>query len=228
MPIAGAPRILNVLIASQTAGTSLQSISTNSVGSRVWSMSRSQPVAESPTQRTVRYVTGSLLSVIDLARDLSAQGRLSTGGGRALRVVLGIGPALIVLVFILVHVGFFLVFLGFLGINPGIELGKDVPDVAECVLDVARLERSMLTREAGDLGGDPQQVEVLPSHLQEDLALCVELKRFFESFLDLVLVLVFVMIWAALLGIKVVWAHRVESSRLGGLMNRASPIQPPE
>ena len=42
---------------------------------------------------------------------------------------------------------------------------------------------------AGDLGGEPEQVEVLPPHLQEDLALRVELEGFLEGFLDLVLVL---------------------------------------
>ena len=46
-----------------------------------------------------------------------------------------------------------------------------------------------LTGIAGDLGGDFEQVEVLPPHLQEDLALSVELEGFFERFLDLVLML---------------------------------------
>ena len=36
---------------------------------------------------------------------------------------------------------------------------------------------------AGDLGGDLEQVEVLPPHLQEDLALGVELEGFLERFL---------------------------------------------
>ena len=47
-PMAGAPRTRSDLIASQTAGTSRQSISTYSVGSRVWSISRRKPVAASP------------------------------------------------------------------------------------------------------------------------------------------------------------------------------------
>ena len=58
------------------------------------------------------------------------------------------------------------------------------------LLEVARLERAVLAAEAGDLGGDPQQVEVLPPHLQEDLALGVELEGFFEGLFDLVLVVV--------------------------------------
>ena len=43
MPMAGAPRTRNILIASQTASTSRQSISTNSTGSRVWSIIRRWP-----------------------------------------------------------------------------------------------------------------------------------------------------------------------------------------
>ena len=38
--------------------------------------------------------------------------------------------------FILVKIGFLLVVLGFLGIDPRIEFGKDVPDTAECIFQV--------------------------------------------------------------------------------------------
>ena len=58
------------------------------------------------------------------------------------------------------------------------------------VLEIARLERTVLPGVAGDLGGDLEQVEVLPPHLQEDLALGVEFEGFLEGFLHLVLVLV--------------------------------------
>ena len=64
----------------------------------------------------------------------------------------------------------------------------------------------------------------MPPHLQKDLALRIELKSLFESFLDLVLVLrlvvVVVVMWDVLFGIKVVFAHRVKFSRIEGLMNR--------
>ena len=54
-----------------------------------------------------------------------------------------------------------------------------------------------MTAETGDLGGESEQVEVLPPHLQEDLALGVELEGFLEGFFDLVLVLVLVvMSWS--------------------------------
>src|SRR5262249_28230057 len=142
-PIAGAPRTRNDRIASQTAGSSRQSSSTYSVGSRVWSISRTKPLLASPTQPTVP-----------------------------------IGSFVIVVVIVLVFVVLVL-----LGIDPGIELGKDVPDVSHGALQVARLERTVRTGVAGDLGRQAEQVEVLSPHLQEDLALRVELEGFLERLL---------------------------------------------
>src|SRR4051812_35784576 len=62
---------------------------------------------------------------------------------------------------------------GLFGVDPGVELGEDFPDVSQRVADVAGLERAVFPGVAGDLGGDPQEVQVLPPHLQEDLALGV-------------------------------------------------------
>ena len=57
-----------------------------------------------------------------------------------------------------------------------------------------------------------QQVEVLPPHLQEDLALGVELERLFERFFDLVLVIVLVVMVVIVVVVVVVvvfvMAHR--------------------
>ncbi len=56
MPMAGAPRTRSVLIASQTASTSRQSISTNSTGSRVWSISRRWPSTPPIQWRVSRFL----------------------------------------------------------------------------------------------------------------------------------------------------------------------------
>ena len=79
----------------------------------------------------------------------------------------------------------------------------------------------MLAGVAGDLGGDPQQVEVLPPHLQEDLALRVELEGFFEGFLAFfVIVFVVVIVCAAVHGVEIVFAHRMGSWRREFLRSR--------
>src|SRR6516165_11578724 len=101
--MAGAPRTRNCLIASQTAPTSRHSISTNSVGNRVWSINLSKPVNASPTHRTVWNESDALLMRIGLMRQ-----------------------SLVVLV----HPVIFVLF-GLLGINPRVELGEDFPDVAQ-------------------------------------------------------------------------------------------------
>ena len=67
----------------------------------------------------------------------------------------------------------------------------------------------MLPGVAGDLGGNSQQLEVLPSHFQEDLALGVELECLFESLLDLVFVLVRMIVVVFMSIVVFVVTHRV-------------------
>ena len=75
----------------------------------------------------------------------------------------------------------------------------------------------MRTGVAGDLGRQAEQVEVLSPHLQEDLALRVELEGFLERLLDLVFVFLFVLMlvstFLAGVVVEIVWGHGVQSSR---------------
>src|SRR5262249_7737080 len=84
-----------------------------------------------------------------------------------------------------------------------------------------RLERAVRTGVTGDLGRQAEQVEVLSPHLQEDLALRIELEGFLERFLDLVFVFLFVLEIMIMIGstflagviLEIVWGHGVQASQ---------------
>ena len=80
------------------------------------------------------------------------------------------------------------------------------------------LSGGWLAAVAGHLGGDLQQVEVLTPHLEEDLALGVELERLLQRLLDLVL---------AFIAVHVVMNVLVSRSRRHGVVFGSSAAVAP-
>src|SRR5262245_49210453 len=58
---------------------------------------------------------------------------------------------------------------GRLGVDPGVELGVDVPDRPQGLAEVVRLDRRVLAEVTGHLRRDLEQLEVLLAEGQEDL-----------------------------------------------------------
>ena len=118
-PIAGAPRTLSRLIASQTAAASRQSISTHSPGSRVWSIIRRKPLDASPIHDTVGT----------MGRTDEFRHQRSTPSSRRAPQPSSVRCSFFVLVLVVILVVLLVLF----RVDPGIELGEDVPDVPQAL-----------------------------------------------------------------------------------------------